>query len=258
MPDTFYPTWIRARRTVLFWLLAIGLVVVGTGVSLFWRPGLAIALLAAPFAYIALILTLASHRLGPRGGDVQGRIHQLVIAAAGNQGRLLDVGCGSGQLLIRMAKTAPGECVGLDFWGGDWQYSRSQAERNAAIEGVENVRFVQGSASALQFADGEFGRVVSCLTFHEVRDTPDKTVSIAEALRVLEPGGRFAFVDLFDDPRLYNGRQQALDAMARAGGSIESSRRLSELLELRYPLNQPKVLKYAVLASGTKSVEKRP
>jgi SAM-dependent methyltransferase len=195
-----YPTWIRPRRTVVFWLLAIGLVVAGIGVALVWPPGLAIALLAAPFAYIAIILALASHRLGPRGGDVQRRIHQLVIDAAGNQGRLLDIGCGSGQLLIRFAKSAPGECVGLDSWGGDWQYSRSQAERNAALEGVEKVGFVQGNAAALRFAEGEFGRVVSCLTFHEVRDARDKTVSIAEALRVLEPGGRFAFVDLFDDP----------------------------------------------------------
>jgi hypothetical protein len=42
-----------------------------TGVGLFWLPGLAIELLAVPFAYIAIILTLSSHRLGPRGGDVQ-------------------------------------------------------------------------------------------------------------------------------------------------------------------------------------------
>lgn len=258
MPDTLYPTWIRPRRTVLFWLLAIGFAVAGTGTALFWLPGLAIALLAAPFAYIALILTLASHRLGPRGGDVQRRIHQLVVDAAGHNGRLLDVGCGSGQLLIRFAKSVPGEYVGLDSWGSDWQYSRSQAERNAALEGVEKVRFVHGSASALRFADAEFGRVVSCLTFHEVRDAQDKTVSIGEAVRVLEPGGRFAFVDLFDDPRLYDGRHQALDAIARAGGTVESSRRLSELLALSYPLNLPKVLKYAVLVSGTKSSDNRP
>jgi SAM-dependent methyltransferase len=251
-----YPTWIRSRRTVVFWLLAIGFASRSAGVAFFWLPGLAIALLVAPFAYIALILTLASHRLGPRGGDVQRRIHQLVVDAVGSKGRLLDVGCGSGQLLIRFAKSVPGDYVGLDSWGADWQYSRSQAERNAALEGVEKVRFVDGSAAALRFADAEFGRVVSCLTFHEVRDAQDRTVSIGEALRVLEPGGRFAFVDLFDDPRLYDGRDQALDAIARAGGTVESSRPLSELLELRYPLNLPKVLRYAVLVTGTKSVDK--
>ena len=92
------------------------------------------------------------------------------------------------------------------------------------------------------------------MTFHEVRDVEDKTVSVAEPLRVLEPGGRFAFVDLFDDPRLYDGRDQVLKVIASAGGEVESSRSLSEVLELRFPLNLARVLKYAVLMSGTKAL----
>ncbi len=249
-----YPTWIRLRRIVVFWLVAAGILVLGAVVAFFWLPGLASAVLAIPFLYIAVVLTWTSHRLGPRGGDVQSRIHQLLINSVGNAGRLLDVGCGSGQLLIRFAKSAPGDYVGLDYWGDDWEYSRSQAERNAALEGVQGLRFVHGSASRLPFADAEFGRVVSCLTFHEVRDVADKTVSVTEALRVLAPGGRFAFVDLFDDPKLYAGREHVLEVIARNGGEIESARSLSEVLELRFPLNLAKVLKYAVLVSGTKSL----
>ena len=82
----------------------------------------------------------------------------------------------------------------------------------------------------------------------------DKTVSVAEALRVLEPGGRFAFVDLFDDPKLYNGRGHVLKVIAGIGGEIESSRNLTDMLDLRFPLTLAKVLKYAVLVSGTKSL----
>src|SRR5262249_22902828 len=167
-------------------------------------------------------------RLGPRGGDFQRRIHQLLIDSVGNDGRLLDVGCGSGQLLIRFAKLAPGEYVGLDYWGDDWEYSQSQAERNAQREGVQGLKSFRGSASRLPFADGDFRRVVSSLTFHEVRDVADKAVSIVEALRVLEPGGRFAFVDLFDDPGFYDGREQVLKAIQSAGGEVESVGRLSE------------------------------
>jgi SAM-dependent methyltransferase len=248
-----YPTWIRSSRTVTFWLLAVGIVVLAVVVAPFWRPAPAIALLATPFLYIAGVLTLTAHRLGPRGGDVQGAIHQLVIETVGSKGRLLDVGCGSGQLLIRLAKSAPGDYVGIDFWGSDWHYSQSRAERNAALEGVQGVEFERGSASKLRFADGEFGRVVSCLTFHEVRDVEDKTVSIAEALRVLEAGGRFAFVDLFDDPGFYRGRGEVVKAIESAGGRIDSCRRLSECLDLRFPLNLAKVLKYAVLVSGNKA-----
>jgi ubiquinone/menaquinone biosynthesis C-methylase UbiE len=249
-----YPTWIRSRRTVMFWFVAVGMIVLGLAVALFWPPGLAFALLAIPFLYIAVVLTLTTYRLGPRGGDFQSKIHQLLINSVGNNGRLLDVGCGSGQLLIRFAKSAPGEYVGLDYWGDEWEYSRSQAERNAALEGVQGLEFLHGSASRLPFAHGDFGRVVSSLTFHEVRDVQDRTVSITEALRVLEPGGRFAFVDLFDDPRLYDGRDQVLKAIVSVGGKVESSRSLSEILELRFPLNLAKVLKHAVLVSGTKSL----
>jgi len=253
-----YPTWIRSNRIIAFWTVAAAIVVLGAVAALFWLPALAFVLLAVPFLYIAIVLSWTTYRLGPRGGDFQRRIHQLLIEAVGNQDRLLDVGCGSGQLLIRFAKSAPGEYVGLDYWGEDWEYSQSQAERNAELEGVEGLRFRSGSASRLPFADGDFGRVVSGLTFHEVRDATDPTASVAEALRVLEPGGCFAFVDLFDDPRCYGGREPVLRVIASCGGEIGSARRLSEILELRFPLSLAKVLKYAVLVSGTKSRSARP
>ena len=61
-------------------------------------------------------------------------------------------------------------------------------------------------------------------------------------------------VDLFDDPRLYNGRGHVLKVITGNGGEITSSRSLSQALDLRFPLNLEKVLKYAVLVSGTKLV----
>jgi SAM-dependent methyltransferase len=253
-----YPTWIRSRRILAFWLIAVVIVMLALVAAVFWCPALAVALLALPFIYIAIVLTLTSHRLGPSGGDLQSKIHQLLIDSVGTKGRLLDVGCGSGQLLIRFAKSAPGEYVGLDYWGDDWEYSRSQPERNASLEGVTGLQLLHGSASRLPFPDRHFGRVVSNLTFHEVGDVADKTGSIAEALRVLEPGGDFAFVDLFDDPRFYAGRNQVLSSIVKAGGEVKTSRSLSEIFELRFPLNLAKVLKYAVLVSGTRSPAPKP
>src|SRR5262249_16798642 len=99
---------------------------------------------------------------------------------------------------------------------------------------------------------GDFGRVVSCLTFHEVLDVTDKTASIVEALRVLAPGGAFAFVDVFDDPNFYAGRERVLTAMTSAGGTVETMRSLSEVFDLGFPLNLGRVLKYAVIVTGTK------
>jgi SAM-dependent methyltransferase len=194
-------------------------------------------------------------RLSSRGDAVQGQIHQLLIDSVGTGGRLLDVGCGSGELLIRFARQGgcDAELVGIDHWGEDWEYSQVQAESNARAEGVPGLRFVRGTASSLPFATSEFARVVSALTFHEVRDVEDKTVSVGEAVRVLQPGGRFAFVDLFDDVRIYGGRGRAEEAVRQAGGVLETSRRVSDLVDLRWPLTLRQGLKYGVILTGTKS-----
>lgn len=250
-----YPTWIRSSRIVIFWMLAAAILTIGLAVAIVWLPGLLIAALALPFLYIAIVLSLTAHRLGPGGDDVQGRIHQLLIDSVGRQGRLLDIGCGSGQLLVRFTKSAPGDYVGIDYWGSDWEYSRAQAERNAALENVNGIRFQQGSASSLPFENAHFGRVVSSLTFHEVRDVKDKTASIAEALRVLAPGGRFAFIDLFDDPKFYTSRQTVLDAVTAGGGIIDMAKSLSHIIPLRFPLNLARVLKHAVIISGSRQLQ---
>lgn len=247
-----YPTWIKPFRIKVFWAITVAILVASGVVAAFWPPGLALAVLCLPFAYIATVITVSAWRLSPRGDDLQAAIHQLVVDAVGPGGRLLDIGCGSSQLLVRFAGAEPGEYVGLDSWPGDWgQYAKAQAERNAELENVPDIDFVSGSASHLPFHDGAFDRVVSSLTFHEVADTPDKTVGVREAVRVLRPGGRFAFVDLFDDPSIYRGRSRVLDAIAEAGGDPLSVRALSELLPLRWPMNTRKVLKDAVLIVGT-------
>lgn len=149
-----YGTWIRTRRVAIFWLLAVaGLAL---GVLGLVQPWLAVlSLLGLPFAYIAVVVTLTAHRFGPKGGDWQGRIHELVIDRAMSHGRVLDVGCGSGRLIIRLAMRYPGtNGIGLDQWGADWEYSQAQCESNAALEGVGPIEFVRGSAAALPFDDG--------------------------------------------------------------------------------------------------------
>lgn len=49
----------------------------------------------------------------------------------------------------------------------------------------------------LPFTADEFDIIVSCLTFHEVKDTENKYEVIKEVLRVLKLGGEFVFLDLF-------------------------------------------------------------
>jgi ubiquinone/menaquinone biosynthesis C-methylase UbiE len=166
------------------------------------------------FAYVHL-------RLSPKRGNIQARIEELVIGHLdwGGEGRALDIGCGNAPLSILIAKKFPtARVTGIDYWGANWEYSRTVCERNASIEGVASrVKFRRASASALPFKDGSFDAAVSNLVFHEVKDTSDKRDVIKEALRVLKKGGNFAFQDLFLRKSVY-GEIDALLETVRTWG----------------------------------------
>jgi ubiquinone/menaquinone biosynthesis C-methylase UbiE len=93
--------------------------------------------------------------------------------------RVLDVGCGTGQLAARIRRELPGtRVVGCDFSGG--MLHRAQARDRVAS-------WVQGDADRLPFAGGAFDAVVSTEAFHWF---PDRRRALAEFRRVLRPGGR--------------------------------------------------------------------
>jgi SAM-dependent methyltransferase len=250
-----YGTWIRTSRVSIF--AAISAVFLAGAALTLVSPWFALLLVpAAVFGYITLVLVLTVWRLGPRGGDFQRRIHGLIVAraAVGPADRGLDIGCGSGALTVGLAKALPtAHVTGLDFWGANWEYSKDQCVRNARAEGVaERTTFVQGSAASLRFDDATFDLVVSCLTFHEVRDVADKSLLLAEALRVLRPGGRYVFLDVFADPGLFGSVERVRTAITGAGAGVDEIGRLDADLPLPFPLGGKKVLGHAMVMSGTK------
>jgi len=208
-PAAAYGNWVSAR--LLFVPGAIGAVLLLASVP--WPvlviPAVAFLLAAGYFAY-------ARYLFAPGGKNVQGFIWAALLDRIDwdGRGRALDIGCGSGALAIRLAKKYPEATItGIDRWGKSWEYSKAVCERNATIEGVgERIAFQQASASRLPFPDGSFDLVVSNLTFHEVRDNPDKSALLKEALRVLRTGGSFAFQDLFLLKQTYG----ELDALLRS------------------------------------------
>lgn len=102
---------------------------------------------------------------------------------------VLDVGCGCGNFLFRLAQQRQCHGEGLDLSIERIKFAQDKLAREHSDL---NIEFRHGSATAMPYAEGTFSHVVSqdalCLV-------PDKATSQAEIFRVLKPGGIFAFSD---------------------------------------------------------------
>ena len=97
--------------------------------------------------------------------------------------RLLDVGCGSGQLAL-IAARAGARVTGCDI-ATNWI---EKARARAAFQGL-HVTFEEGDAEALPYADGRFDAVVSLIG---AMFAPRPHFVAAEMTRVCRPGGIIA------------------------------------------------------------------
>jgi ubiquinone/menaquinone biosynthesis C-methylase UbiE len=116
--------------------------------------------------------------------------------------RVLDVGCGTGDLTARLREELRAELVaGCDFSAGMLEQA---AARTRAVQ------WLQGDAARLPFRDGAFDAVVSTEAFHWF---PDPDAALREFHRVLAPGGRALVA-------LVNVRVPATSRIAHAGSQM--------------------------------------
>jgi SAM-dependent methyltransferase len=121
--------------------------------------------------------------------EVLGALVELVPADAG--ARWLEPACGTG-LVSRAMAGRVGSVAGVDLTPA----MIDEARRGSAEDGIEDVVFSVGDATALEFADGTFDGAVTRLSLHHI---PAPGRVIAEMARVVRSGGWVIVGDLVAD-----------------------------------------------------------
>jgi SAM-dependent methyltransferase len=116
------------------------------------------------------------------GADAEYEEQIIPLAAheLAGAGRVLDIGCGDGQI-SRVLAMGGAEVVGVDPTANQIAVARQRGGGPA---------YVRAPADRLPFAGESFDAALACLVFEHI-DAVDE--SIAELARVLRPGGRFSF-----------------------------------------------------------------
>ena len=149
--------------------------------------------------------------LGELHHQIADRTADLALTCVRAPRRILDVGCGTGYLLARLAARVP-QAEALA--GIDAAPAMIRAAQARAIDG--RLRFVAGTAERLPWPAATFDLVVSTTSFDH---WADQRAGLAQCARVLAPGGCIVLADLFSVlllPTLLAGRRGKARTKRRA------------------------------------------
>ncbi|HZQ98832.1 MAG TPA: ubiquinone/menaquinone biosynthesis methyltransferase [Chloroflexota bacterium] len=128
------------------------------------------------------------NRLMTFGRDGAWRRATVAAVAPTAGARVLDVGCGTGDLTRELARRGVRLAVGLDPVEAMLDAAAAKLARTGGAAAL-----VQGDGLRLPFPDTTFECVVSAFV---MRNVPDVPAALREARRVLRPGGRIGILEL--------------------------------------------------------------
>jgi len=117
-------------------------------------------------------------------GRPQPAFVELLRARELNKGRVLDVGCGTGENALYLAEN------GFSVSGVDLSTRAIAAARAKTAERSLEADFRAGNALSLEFRDNTFDNIIDSGLFHTFTDH-DRPAFTREMARVLVPGGRY-------------------------------------------------------------------
>ena len=156
-----------------------------------------------------------------REATFRGRLRAQVLDGLAPGAAVVDVGTGTGTLAIALA-AAGSEVIGVD--GDPEVLALAHAK-----PGADAVQWRKGLATALPLPGAGADRVVMSLLLHHL-DAAAKRTALAEAVRVLRPGGRLHVAD-WGRPR-----DPLMRAAARVLTRVDDAEGLREHLEGAVPV----------------------
>jgi demethylmenaquinone methyltransferase/2-methoxy-6-polyprenyl-1,4-benzoquinol methylase len=176
--------------------------------------------------------------------------------------RVLDLGCGTGDLTIKLAQMAKN---GVEITGLDYSLPMlERARQKATLAGVANrLKFLHGEATQLPFPDGHLDCVGISFAFRNL--TYKNSLCrphLAEVIRVLRPGGRYVIVESSQplNPVIRWFFHLYLRAFVRPVGIILSGNRAAYryLAESAARFYSPGDVREMLLGAGFNEVSYRP
>lgn len=131
------------------------------------------------------------NRLLSLGFDQSWRRKAVKALAPENGAKVLDIGCGTGDIILEILRQFPlCQVCGIDPSAPMLDLARAKIQK-AGIS--DHVELKTGDALALDFADASLGGAISAFC---LRNVTERACALAEMKRVLQPAGRAVILEL--------------------------------------------------------------